>query len=447
MWQYGRLHLTGLIELCCINLCDLWLNIVDYSLLFTTYHKIKDSRLDWNINTGPELNNFVMSVWWLWLRGGAGVVLSEGCWFDSPGLHVKVSLVKIMNPKLLPLASKNVTRWCLNSSRVQLWEETGHWRGCRGEKNILSISTLVLYQDKWWKLQNWTSSCVEGLGKEDTCFILKIGGGSLVFIHPYLTVEGFDWLWATSDRWRRRPQAAELHRGRTWSGRTGLGCRTLLCALGARTLLQLLDPQHDRLQHPKHGLADFPILSSPRTHAGRLNVDAGRTRRWGCSRRSTHGLRFFPWDHRRLVIFITLPRPWRTKQQPSRTTMKMYRRAAISASINQCTGGSSCWGRPRSMVPLASSITRTRRNSAVNHLCPRKSWTWRLASTSTSGQIPRTSTWSSFIPAARALPSLRTARRSRTSGTRRCWTSSATVRYEKCDMIPTVCFCIRPVLP
>ena len=34
-------------------------------------------------------------------RGRASVLLLDGCWFDSPGLHVKVSLFKILNPKLL----------------------------------------------------------------------------------------------------------------------------------------------------------------------------------------------------------------------------------------------------------------------------------------------------------------------------------------------------------
>ena len=34
-------------------------------------------------------------------RGGCGVLLSEGRWFNSPGLPVKVSLGKILNPKLL----------------------------------------------------------------------------------------------------------------------------------------------------------------------------------------------------------------------------------------------------------------------------------------------------------------------------------------------------------
>ena len=43
---------------------------------------------------------------WLWPRGRASVSLSEGRWFDFPGLHVEVSLGKILNPRpLLMLAS------------------------------------------------------------------------------------------------------------------------------------------------------------------------------------------------------------------------------------------------------------------------------------------------------------------------------------------------------
>ena len=38
---------------------------------------------------------------WLRLRGRVSLLLSEGWWFDSPGLQVEVSLGKILNPKLL----------------------------------------------------------------------------------------------------------------------------------------------------------------------------------------------------------------------------------------------------------------------------------------------------------------------------------------------------------
>ena len=43
----------------------------------------------------------VVGVRRLWLRGRASFLLSEGRWFDFPGLHVKVSLGNILNPKLL----------------------------------------------------------------------------------------------------------------------------------------------------------------------------------------------------------------------------------------------------------------------------------------------------------------------------------------------------------
>ena len=42
-----------------------------------------------------------MTPWWMWLRGRASALLSEAPCFHSPGLHVEVSLGKILNPKLL----------------------------------------------------------------------------------------------------------------------------------------------------------------------------------------------------------------------------------------------------------------------------------------------------------------------------------------------------------
>ena len=37
----------------------------------------------------------------LWLRGRASISVLEGRWFDSLGLHVDVSLDKVLSPKLL----------------------------------------------------------------------------------------------------------------------------------------------------------------------------------------------------------------------------------------------------------------------------------------------------------------------------------------------------------
>ena len=39
---------------------------------------------------------------WLWLRGRDSVLLLDGRWLDSPGLHVEVSLGKILNLQTAP---------------------------------------------------------------------------------------------------------------------------------------------------------------------------------------------------------------------------------------------------------------------------------------------------------------------------------------------------------
>ena len=49
----------------------------------------------------------------LWLRGRASVLLSEGRWFDSPGMHVEVSLGEILNPKLLLM--------CMAATAINVW--------------------------------------------------------------------------------------------------------------------------------------------------------------------------------------------------------------------------------------------------------------------------------------------------------------------------------------
>ena len=49
----------------------------------------------------------------LWLRGRASILLSEGHWVDCPGLHVEVSLCKILNPKLLPAHCITATAICV----------------------------------------------------------------------------------------------------------------------------------------------------------------------------------------------------------------------------------------------------------------------------------------------------------------------------------------------
>ena len=52
------------------------------------------------------------------------VAVLEGCWFDSPSLHVKVSLGKILNPKLLlmccsaPCMVATAISVCINYSKA-----------------------------------------------------------------------------------------------------------------------------------------------------------------------------------------------------------------------------------------------------------------------------------------------------------------------------------------
>ena len=54
----------------------------------------------------------------LWLRCRASVLLLEARWFDSPGLHVEVSLGKWVNPKLLLMC------WsppCMAATAISAW--------------------------------------------------------------------------------------------------------------------------------------------------------------------------------------------------------------------------------------------------------------------------------------------------------------------------------------
>ena len=55
---------------------------------------------------------------WLWLRGRASVFLSGGHWFSSPGLHVEVSLGKMLNPKLLLMCRSAP---CMAATTISVW--------------------------------------------------------------------------------------------------------------------------------------------------------------------------------------------------------------------------------------------------------------------------------------------------------------------------------------
>lgn len=61
----------------------------------------RDMSLFYWLHDSVQLHCKRCFIGWLWLRGRASILLSEGSWFYSPGLHVEVSLGKILRPKLL----------------------------------------------------------------------------------------------------------------------------------------------------------------------------------------------------------------------------------------------------------------------------------------------------------------------------------------------------------
>lgn len=97
-------------------------------------------------------------------------------------------------------------------------------------------------------------------------------------LHPLLLSSVGQRRWASSDRWRRRPQAAEVHRGWTWSCRWA-GLRAEPAAVDA-VHAPCVDPR------PATGIIESPHMQNMRwliwiipnlhTLAGHLNVDAER---------------------------------------------------------------------------------------------------------------------------------------------------------------------------
>lgn len=54
-------------------------------------------------------------------------------------------------------------------------------------------------------MREWISGFGCSLPSIPKAFISKVFTGGVVIILPNLTVANTEWLWATSDRWRRRP--------------------------------------------------------------------------------------------------------------------------------------------------------------------------------------------------------------------------------------------------
>ena len=71
----------------------------------------------------------------LWLRGRASILLIEGPWLDSPGLHAEVSLGKTLNLKLLLMC------WsasCLAGTTISVWMYVWITVSCFGQKPLLN---------------------------------------------------------------------------------------------------------------------------------------------------------------------------------------------------------------------------------------------------------------------------------------------------------------------
>ena len=90
------------------RLCDdymmfkiLWVIVLLPSWLMSLYRQLFYNLVSVTFSCLRFKRKKMLWTGWLWLRGRGSNLLSEGHWFDSPGLHFEVSLGKILNPKLL----------------------------------------------------------------------------------------------------------------------------------------------------------------------------------------------------------------------------------------------------------------------------------------------------------------------------------------------------------
>ena len=118
-----EMHLFSIRLLTC-----LYMNLVCSPLKCQIVHQVKSSSVSllslqfdlhlWNLTLLPP-SHPILPAGRLRLRCRASTLLLEGRWFNSPHLRVKVSLVKILNPKLY-LAWKPPS--CMNYCK-SLWTE------------------------------------------------------------------------------------------------------------------------------------------------------------------------------------------------------------------------------------------------------------------------------------------------------------------------------------
>ena len=83
-----------------------------------------------------------LSKWAAFAQGRASILLSERLWFDSPGLHVEVSLGKILNPKLLLMC------WlapCIAATTISVWMYVWITVSLFGQKRLLKCPKLYMF--------------------------------------------------------------------------------------------------------------------------------------------------------------------------------------------------------------------------------------------------------------------------------------------------------------
>ena len=100
------------------------------------------------------ISHVLMSSVRLWLRGRASVLIPEGCWFDSPGVHVEVSLGKILNSKLLLMC------WsapCMKATTISVWIAVSRFGQKRDKCPIMNkynFSDNYILIAVWWDSDN-----------------------------------------------------------------------------------------------------------------------------------------------------------------------------------------------------------------------------------------------------------------------------------------------------
>ena len=82
-----------------------------------------DSIMLWGCFTAAGPGRLVKvegKMGWLWIREKcrASILFSEGCWFDSPCLHARESLDKVLNPKLLLMCWSAL---CIAATAISVW--------------------------------------------------------------------------------------------------------------------------------------------------------------------------------------------------------------------------------------------------------------------------------------------------------------------------------------